>query len=84
MRSMKSEYSHQYSESLIITHLFRHPNVISYKESFFEDATSTLCIIMEYADDGDLLKKIETMTKSNKKFDEAEVWSLFIQMILGL
>ncbi|MFN9898045.1 MAG: hypothetical protein ACK55Z_04445 [bacterium] len=56
----------------------RHPNVISYKESFFEDATSTLCIVMEYADDGDLLKKIETMQKSKKTFDESEVWSLFI------
>jgi NIMA (never in mitosis gene a)-related kinase len=52
--------------------------VISYKESFFEDATSTLCIVMEYADDGDLLKKIETMQKSKKTFDESEVWSLFI------
>jgi hypothetical protein len=32
--------------------------VISYKESFFEDSTSTLCIVMELADDGDLLAKI--------------------------
>ena len=33
----------------------QHPNIISYKESFMEDRTSTLCIVMEYADNGDLL-----------------------------
>lgn len=32
-----------------------HPNVIGYKEAFFEDATNTLCVVMEYADGGDLL-----------------------------
>ena len=30
------------------------PNIIAYKEAFFEDSTSSLCIVMEYADDGDL------------------------------
>lgn len=58
--------------------------MISYKESFFEDATSTLCIVMEYADDGDLLNKITQTQKARRTIDEAEVWSLFIQMILGL
>jgi NIMA (never in mitosis gene a)-related kinase len=32
----------------------RHPNVISYKESFIDAASSSLCIIMEFADGGDL------------------------------
>lgn len=32
-----------------------HPNVIGYKEAFFEDRTNTLCIVMENADGGDLL-----------------------------
>ena len=36
-----------------------HPNVISYKEAFYEEKSSTLCIVMEYADGGDLLNKIE-------------------------
>jgi len=30
------------------------PNVAGYKEAFFEEATSTLCIVMEFADGGDL------------------------------
>ena len=32
-----------------------HPNVIGYKEAFFEDATNCLCIVMENADGGDML-----------------------------
>jgi NIMA (never in mitosis gene a)-related kinase len=32
-----------------------HPNVIGFKEGFFEDATNCLCIVMECADGGDLL-----------------------------
>lgn len=39
---------------------------------------------MEYADGGDLLNKINQAQKSRKKLTEEEVWSLFIQMILGL
>jgi len=35
--------------------IFRNENIISYKESFMEDATSTLNIVMEFADGGDLL-----------------------------
>jgi len=32
----------------------KHENVAAYKEAFFEQGTSSLCIIMEYADGGDL------------------------------
>jgi NIMA (never in mitosis gene a)-related kinase len=42
---------------------YRNVNIISYKESFYEDATSSLCIIMEYADGGDLYNKIVSYKK---------------------
>lgn len=35
-----------------------HPNVIGYKEAFFEDVTNTLCVVMEFADGGDMLAMI--------------------------
>ena len=35
-----------------------HPNVIGYKEAFFEDTTNSLCIVMENADGGDVLQLI--------------------------
>ncbi len=43
----------------------QHPNIIAYKEAFFEDSTSSLCIIMEYADRGDILKLINNHKKRN-------------------
>lgn len=36
----------------------QNPNIVSYKESFFEDQSQSLCIVMDYADDGDLDQKI--------------------------
>ena len=33
-------------------------NVIAYKDAFFDEASSTLCIVMEMAGDGDLYEKI--------------------------
>jgi NIMA (never in mitosis gene a)-related kinase len=35
----------------------KHSNVIGYKEAFLEDE-KYLCIVMDYADDGDLYQKI--------------------------
>lgn len=32
-----------------------HPNVIGYKEAFFEDKSNSLCVVMENADGGDVL-----------------------------
>jgi len=61
-----------------------HPNIIAYKEAFFEDASSSLCIIMEYADGGDLLKLITQHQKRNSNFSEKEIWKYFIQIVRGL
>ena len=48
----------------------QHPNIIGYKEAFFEDSTSSLCIIMEYADGGDMLKLITNHKKKSTYFTE--------------
>lgn len=37
---------------------FSHPNIISYKEAFIEESTSSLCLVMELANDGDLSQRI--------------------------
>ena len=39
----------------------QHPNVIGYKDTFFENMSSTLCIVMEMANNGDLLQLIEKL-----------------------
>ena len=61
-----------------------HPNVIGYKEAFFEDQTNCLCLVMENADGGDLLMLINNHKKSNTSFTERQVWHFFIQIIRGL
>ena len=61
-----------------------HPNVIGYKEAFFENRESCLCIIMELADGGDLLQSIEKHKKQRTKFGEKQIWHYFIQIVRGL
>ena len=61
-----------------------HPNVISYKEAFWDDNTSTLNIVMEYADDGDLFSKIKKMKQEQTFFDEKKIWDWAIRLIQGL
>ena len=31
-----------------------HPNIIGYKDAFIDEPSSALCLIMEYADNGDV------------------------------
>ena len=31
-----------------------HPNVIGFKEAFIDEPSSSLCLVMEYADNGDV------------------------------
>ena len=63
---------------------FSHPNIIGYKEAFFDEKSSTLNIVMEYADDGDLSTKIKNNLKRHVNFDETTIWSILIQTIEGL
>ena len=60
------------------------PFVISYKEAFIEESDKSLCIIMEYADRGDLYQKIVQFKKSGCLIEETDVWRIFIQMVRGL
>ena len=61
-----------------------HQNIIAYKESFFEDNSDTLNLVLEYADDGDLQSKIFYQKKIRSYFKEKTIWSYFIQMVKGL
>ena len=61
-----------------------HPNIIGYKESFFDEPSYTLNIVLEYADDGDLLKKINYNKKKHLLFSENTIWEWAIQLINGV
>ena len=60
------------------------PYIISYKESFIDETDQTLCIVMEYADDGDLFEKIKFYKKNKTIFMEEDIWRIFIQITKGL
>lgn len=45
-------------------------HVIQFKEAFYEEGTSQLCIVMEFAEQGDLLKKIHSHLKKNTQIEE--------------
>ena len=79
----KKEQENSVNEVRILASV-NHPNVIGYKEAFWDDSGSTLNIVMEYADDGDLHTKIEKMEKEGGLFSEDLIWSYSIQMIEGL
>ena len=59
-------------------------NVISYKEAFFDEKDSSLGIVMEYADKGDLFQLITERKKTKNYFTEQEIWKVFIQLLKGL
>ena len=61
-----------------------HPNIIGYKEAFFDEPTKTLNIVMEYADDGDIEKKIKDNLRKRLKFTENTIWEWIIQILEGL
>lgn len=48
----------------------QHPNVIGYKDAFFEETTNCLCIVMENADGGDILQMIAKRNKKREFFTE--------------
>ena len=58
--------------------------MISYKEAFFEEKDSSLCLIMEFADRGDLYQKIIQNKKKAIFLEEMEIWRIFIQLVKGL
>lgn len=61
-----------------------HPQIIGYKEAFFEEATNSLCIIMEYAEGGDLQSLINTTKRSGGNISETDAWKYVIQMVNGI
>ena len=57
--------------SLGILASISHPNIINYREAFFDDRSQTLCIVMEIADAGDIQKKISDHQKNKTHFNES-------------
>lgn len=61
-----------------------HPNIVPYKEAFYDEGSNSLCIIMEYVSGGTLSHLIDMLKKSGSKLDESVLWSYMSQMLKGL
>lgn len=60
----------------------RHPYIVSYKESFVEK--QCLCIVMNYADGGDLQSRIIKQRQKKQYFPEEQIIDWFLQICLAL
>lgn len=47
-----------------------HPNIVNYRDAFFDDRTQTLCVVMELADAGDIQKRINDHLKYSTHYNE--------------
>ena len=79
----KKEQENSLNEVRILASI-RHPNIIGYKEAFWDENSQSINIVMEYANEGDLQHKIEQYKKENRFFEENIIWSYSIQMVEGL
>lgn len=84
MQKLSSKEKENALNEVRILASINHPNVIGYKEAFFEDKTNSLCLVMENADGGDILQLINTKKKNKEVFGEKMIWHYFIQIVRGL
>jgi len=60
----------------------RHPNIVAYYDGFEEGCK--LCIVMEFADGGDLTDVIKRRREEGSRFSEDEALGMFAQCCLAL
>lgn len=60
----------------------KHPYVVSYRESFLDGRT--LCIVMDYAEGGDLYNRVAKTRKAGQMFPEQQILRWFTQACLAL
>ena len=58
--------------------------MICYKDSFIDEVSRSLCIVMEYAQGGDLYSQIEKHVREGTRFEEEQIWRVLIDTTKGL
>eukprot|EP00996_Jenningsia_fusiforme_P005014 NODE_590_length_2070_cov_27.005938_g544_i0.p1 GENE.NODE_590_length_2070_cov_27.005938_g544_i0~~NODE_590_length_2070_cov_27.005938_g544_i0.p1 ORF type:complete len:495 (+),score=125.22 NODE_590_length_2070_cov_27.005938_g544_i0:335-1819(+) len=61
---------------------FSHPNIVRYHDSF--EVNTSLYIIMEFADGGDISKRIAEMKSAKSNFPEEQILNWFVQISMAL
>ena len=81
--SPKNEIESALNEVRLLYSL-NHPNIIGYKDAFYDNPSFSLNIVMEFADAGDLSKLIENNKKKHLNFEEKIIWEWIFQLLNGL
>ncbi|OMJ72417.1 hypothetical protein SteCoe_29150 [Stentor coeruleus] len=81
VRHMSQQEREQTVKEASILGCLDHPYIIKLKEAFFSKK-GKLCIVMDYADGGDLNALIKT--RKGEKFSEDQIISWFVQICLAL
>ena len=58
--------------------------IIRFKEAFYDNVSGYLCIVMEFADGGDLMRIIHKNIKTRTRIKEKDIWMALIDMTRGL
>ena len=83
LKSPKNEKDAALNEIRLLASL-SHPNIIGYKETFYDVSSGDLCIVMEYGDGGDLSKRIQYNKQNKLLFEENVIWKWIIQLLNGV
>ncbi|OMJ93872.1 hypothetical protein SteCoe_3063 [Stentor coeruleus] len=59
-----------------------HPHIIQYHESFRNEGY--LCIVIDFAEGGDLASRVKMAKTKSYKFPEVQIWKWFMQICIAL
>lgn len=58
--------------------------IVSYKDSFFDEATNTFCIITEFLEGGDAQRLVANHRNLKKQISEETIWKYAAQLLNGI
>ncbi|CAI2385917.1 unnamed protein product [Moneuplotes crassus] len=84
MNSLTKKEKRQVLNEVRLLASIKHPNIISYKQAYIDEATSCLCAVMEYADKEDASQLLAQHRNKGQYFTEKQIWTILVQAIKGL
>ena len=75
---LKEKCKHTALNEIRLLASVQHQNVVTYRESFIDEASRSVCMIMDLAEDGDMTDKIQKHIKKGTNIPEYELWSILI------
>ncbi len=58
-----------------------HPNIVSYKDSFYDELTNTFCIVTELVEGGDVANLIMKNRAQKTQIKEDFIWKVALQSL---